>query len=163
MTPERVPNVNTPRITLTVPADDPSGARHRRGDRVLPNLEALRPRRPARSRLTEIDACLVTKDQLASPRTKPGVVKIRQTPAIERHPNLRAARAGVAEAGRDPGVGVEMDDYGVSVVTSILPLSREDREVHRCGEMVFRLGWQGAVSSRVGLALARALGARRSV
>lgn len=51
----------------------------------------------------------------------------------------------------------------MSVVTSILPLSREDREVHRCGERVFRLGWQGAVSSRVGLALARASGARRSV
>ena len=66
----------------------------------------------------------MTKDQLASPRTKPGVVTIRQTPAIAWHPNLRAARAGVAEAGRDPGVSVEKDEREASRAShGALPLS----------------------------------------
>jgi len=64
----------------------------------------------ARSRLIEIHTCSVTKDQLTSAPTKPGIVTIRQTPAVARHPNPSAARAGVSEAGRDPGVSVAKDE-----------------------------------------------------
>lgn len=64
--------------------------------------------------LIEIHTCSVTKDQLASARTKPRVVTIRQTPAVARHPNPSAALAGLAEAGRDLGVSVEWDEQRAS-------------------------------------------------
>jgi hypothetical protein len=55
----------------------------------------------------------VTKRGLPAARAELGVVTTRQTPAVARPANASAARAGVAEAGRDLGVSVEKDEEEV--------------------------------------------------